>query len=402
MTTLSTDGSKVVGYLKELISMPSENPPGKTIELIEWLANKLKALGFFTKILEPAPSKANLVAWKEGSSPGIMLLFNGHLDTVTVNEKHNWSFEPFEGTTSEDWVYGRGAADEKGSFAALLLALESLNDMRFRKGVMVQAVCDEETMGPCGTAYLIKENYCKADAGIVIESSVRDGRSFLRIAMRGVMRLQLETFGKAAHGSRPYAGVNANLKMAKLLLNVEKTKFVHQNNGLYGSPTISTGTFLNGGHNFNVIPDYCIAFSDIRTVPGMTSRSVLKDVSEVIKKLNKHDDKMKAVVRVSELFKPASISPREPIVSLVKNTARRVLKYTPVVERNEGATDAGLIINKARIPTIVGLGPGDVSLGNIHGSDERVSIKALLEYSRLYSEIIKQMNYTKEDEKRKT
>jgi succinyl-diaminopimelate desuccinylase len=394
MTTPTTGGSKIAKYLKELISIPSENPPGRTIEVIEWLTNKFNALGFSTKIVEPRLGKANMVAWKEGLSPGMMLLFNGHVDTVTVNEKLNWSFDPFEGRMSDGWVYGRGAADEKGSFAALLAALDSLNDMRLRKGVMVQAVCDEETMGSCGTAYLIKEDYCKADSGVVTESSVRDGRSFLRIAMRGIMRLQLETFGKSAHASRPHAGVNANLKMAKLLLNLEKMKLAHQGHRLYGSPTMSTGTFLKGGRNFNVLPDHCIALSDIRTVPGMTTQGVLKDISEVIRKLSKHDNEMKAVAKVFELFKPASISRQEPIVSLVRDVAKEILGYTPLVEKNGGATDAGLLINEAKIPTIVGLGPGDVSLGNIHGSDERVSIEALLEYSKLYSKIVKQMNQT--------
>jgi acetylornithine deacetylase/succinyl-diaminopimelate desuccinylase-like protein len=63
----------------------------------------------------------------------------------------------------------------------------------------------------------------------------------------------------------------------------------------------------------------------------------------------------------------------------------RVTGYTPQIMGGYGATDASILVLGAKVPTLMGLGPADINLGNMHGINEKVSTARLLDYAKIYA-----------------
>jgi acetylornithine deacetylase/succinyl-diaminopimelate desuccinylase-like protein len=67
---------------------------------------------------------------------------------------------------------------------------------------------------------------------------------------------------------------------------------------------------------------------------------------------------------------------------------KRVTGYSPRIMGGYGATDASFLILDAKVPALIGLGPADIDYGNVHGINERVSTKKLIEYTKIYAGLI--------------
>ena len=107
----------------ELVRVNTSNPPGNEAQVAELLAPRLQALGFEAEIIQtPTPGKAHLVARLRAAKPTEKpILLAGHADTVGV-EPELWTFDPFGGTISGDYLLGRGSLDFKGGLAAFTVA----------------------------------------------------------------------------------------------------------------------------------------------------------------------------------------------------------------------------------------------------------------------------------------
>ena len=138
-----------------------------------------------------APGRSNLVA-EVGAGAGPLLVFCAHLDTVGTD---NMSIPPFDPTVSDGRLYGRGSYDMKGSAAAILVALKTLQRSSFKGRVMAALVADEE-YASIGADDFVKRR-C-ADACVVTEPS----HGQLILAHKGFVWLRITTNGRAAHGSR--------------------------------------------------------------------------------------------------------------------------------------------------------------------------------------------------------
>ena len=126
--------------LQELVRIPTVNPPGENYaEMVGLLAAKCKALGMRTQIAKVPKRRAdqvianaeshqrlNLIArWDVGAEKTVH--FNAHYDVVPV--AGHWRFgDPFSGEIDGEWLYGRGADDMKDSIAALLFAIEAVQE----------------------------------------------------------------------------------------------------------------------------------------------------------------------------------------------------------------------------------------------------------------------------------
>ena len=115
--------SEVVTLLRDLVRINTSNPPGNEAQVAEFLAPRLRALGFEVDIIQtPTPGKAHLVARLRAAGPTERpILLAGHADTVGV-EPELWTLDPFGGVVSGGFLYGRGAFDFKGGLAAFTVA----------------------------------------------------------------------------------------------------------------------------------------------------------------------------------------------------------------------------------------------------------------------------------------
>src|SRR5689334_8034224 len=215
--SIAIDRGYLVSTLTDLVRINSVNPtlvPGGAgeAEIGEYVASALARMGLDVRKVEPEPGRPSVVGVLTGARKGRSLMLNAHYDSVGVNGMP----EPFSAAIRDGKLYGRGAYDMKGSLAACMTAAKALADSKalVAGSVVVAAVADEE-YGSLGTAAVIPE--CKTDGAIVTEPTALN----VCLAHKGYLWIEIETQGRAAHGSRFQEGIDANMRMGKFLAALE-------------------------------------------------------------------------------------------------------------------------------------------------------------------------------------
>jgi acetylornithine deacetylase/succinyl-diaminopimelate desuccinylase family protein len=302
-------------------------------------------------------------------------MFNGHVDTVGVEDMAIASFEPFIANGN---LHGRGACDMKGPLAAMIAATQALisSGVKLSGDLQVSAVIDEEYIS-CGTEKLL-ENF-RPNAAIVGEPTNLD----IAVAHNGIVRLEIETFGKAAHGSVPEIGIDAIVQMAKLILRLEELKhtYLDRRHALTGIPKLHTST-INGGSEWSMVPDFCRVRVERRTVPGETSSVVINELKQILEELKKEDPQFNAEIRLVLNKQPMEISAQEDVVKILQIAFREVRQSEPKIIGQPYWTDASIFVNKAFIPTCI-FGPGNIDVA--HSKDEYIKIDDVVDSAKIYA-----------------
>ena len=379
---------ELIDLTREMIRIPSENPPGDEGEISEFVSEKLRSIGFNVELVEPKPKRVNTLGVLRGVNGERNFLFNGHYDTVPIGSLEFWSVEPLGGEVKEGKIYGRGAGDMKGAIASSIIAAKTLCDMgiHLKGDLLIHAVADEETGSKYGTRHLVENGYVtseKVDMAVVGEGSVYKDRIHARTAVRGLQWFKLVSKGKAVHSSRPQEGSNAVLKMCKILLALNKLKLSFTPHHLLPDPTIAPGTLIKGGTKENIIPELCEAVCDIRIVPGMTSKSILEDVRAAIDTLKEADPEIDAEVSSLLYWPPSEISTSEEVFGIAKNAVKKAVSYELTPRGTSGSNDTAWFTNVAQIAALA-FGPGDNYMSGSHGPDEWVSIERLVDFAKIY------------------
>jgi acetylornithine deacetylase/succinyl-diaminopimelate desuccinylase-like protein len=186
--------------------------------------------------------------------------------------------------------------------------------------------------------------------------------------------------GKSAHSSRPQEGVNAVLKMSKVLQVVNKHEFEFPPHPLLPAPTIAPGTMIKGGTKDNVIPELCEAVCDVRVVPGMTVEGVLLEVREILESLMEDDPDLKVEVSSPLAKPPSEISTDEELFQVAKKVVKEVMGYDLNTVGTFGSNDTSYLTAIAKVPAMA-FGPGG---GNAHGPDEWTSAQMLVDFAKIY------------------
>lgn len=369
--------------LRDLIARPSVNPAFLAAEdpnagehrVAEYLADLSGRAGLDAEWQAVFPRRSNLI---------IRLLPNGkvrqrvllapHMDTVGVSRQ-----EQFNPVLKNGRIYGRGACDTKGSVAVMFAALLELAQTRRRPTsteITLVALVDEES-GQAGSRFLAKSLF-KADLAIVGEPTCLE----VVTAHKGDLWLQLETQGKAAHGSRPELGRNAIHEMARIvhLLETDYAKQLRRRrHPLLRHATINVGTII-GGRQPNIVPDRCAIRIDRRTVPGEKDPAVKR---EILSFLRRHGLKATLVDTKGEApAPPMETNPRLPLVQQLLRTAGQ--KKPAGVDY---FTDAG-VLAAAGIPSVV-FGPGDIA--QAHTTDEWVAVSQLERGTKLLGRFLQSL-----------
>lgn len=268
----------VTELLQELIRIPSVNPDGDPgtphvgeKEIANFLAAHLRGLGAEVEFQEVLPDRPNVIGRFPTDRAGKpRLLLAPHTDTVSVG---GMTIDPFSAELRDGKILGRGASDTKGSLAAILSALREVDTRPLSHEIWFAGLMGEEA-GLHGSKHLAARE--RFDFVIVGEPT---GLQIVN-ATKGSTWLVLRARGTAVHASRPELGDNALYKMADVFRCI-RDEIVPSFGGLthpvLGSPTISAGT-IRGGTKSNIVPDFCEASVDIRTIPG-------QDLAPVIEKL---------------------------------------------------------------------------------------------------------------------
>ncbi|WXG42410.1 MAG: ArgE/DapE family deacylase [Candidatus Freyarchaeum deiterrae] len=392
----------------DLIGFKSENPPANVTDISCFIRDYFKERGFKVSTYEPRKGKISVSARLE-KGEGKRLLWNGHVDVVPAGRRENWSTDPFVGVVSEGKIFGRGASDMKAGVAAAMVTASHLAeaDVDFKGSIQMDFVPDEETGGDHGTKYLVERGISVGDACIVGEgTSSRAWGVAVRIAEKGILKLNVSAQGRTSHASSPFLGDNAIDKLIRVLSMVKELenkkietppivrKIIEQSmpyyekisksfgipsdnfKQLFSKMTVNIG-IIRGGVKSNVVPDYAEAKVDIRLLPGQNPEEVF---SEIVKKVT--DSDIKGIELKKDVSLPSYEDPEGSFVSLVK---RCVSELTGVKEVNtiigSGATDARYIRSLRGIPTVI-LGPGNETS---HSANEYIEIEDMTMISKIYT-----------------
>ena len=344
--------NEIAALLGELVAINSINPdlvPGSAGEagIARFVANWLEQAGLNVEIDEPVPGRPSVVAIARGAGGGRSLMLNAHMDTVGVAGMER----PLDPVVQDNRLYGRGAFDMKGGLAAIMFAAAAAKKQQLRGDVILTAVSDEE-YASIGTASIVKRWH--ADAAIVTEPTGLE----ICIAHKGFIWLEVETRGIAAHGSRPDLGVDAIVKMGKVLVGLEeldRSLRSAPSHHLLGSGSLHASLIL-GGQELSSYPERCVLSVERRTVPGETARDVESQVRQILDQLAESDAAFKASLRTTLLREAFEVSRDEPIVQAVYRHAAAILGQEPDIIGATAWMDSA-ILSAAGIPTVI-FGPG--------------------------------------------
>jgi len=368
----------------DLVAIPSVNPLDDPIgdgrgegEIAAFVASRLQEAGISCELQEALPGRPSLLARVPGESEET-IWFDAHLDTVSGE---GMEFEPFTPRIEGDRLYGRGAADDKGSLAAMMAALMKIVRDREKPPatVVLTATADEEyrMRGLLG----LLESGLWARAAIVGEP----GGLEIVIAHKGAARFRVATRGKAAHSSRPEQGVNAIYRMGKVLQALEayaKGGVGRESHPLLGRASLSVGV-IRGGEHVNVVPDRCEIEVDRRLLPGEEARKAVSDVRAYLSHAVEEDVGLE--VLGPELVVPGlSLASDHPLVQAVSGVVREVTGKAPL-SGMMGTTHAGQLAEKG-IPALV-FGPG--AMGQAHTATEELDLNQLEQAAAVYEKLMR-------------
>jgi len=332
-----------------LVAIDSVNPdlvPGGAgeTELARFVATWLEERGLEVEREDLRRGERwNVIGVARGSGGGRSLLLNAHMDTVGVAGMEH----PFEPRVEGGRLHGRGAYDMKGSLAAIMLAGARARDLGLRGDVVVAAVADEEVASIGSVALCPK---WQTDAAIVAEPTELE----LAVAHRGFVWLDIESAGRAAHGSRPELGVDAIAKMGRILVGLEgldRELRANPTHPLLGSGSLHA-SLIEGGQELSSYPDRCLLRAERRTIPGETAESVEEEFRRVVAEAAASDADVRAEVTATFSREPFDAAEEEAIVQSVRRQAGAVLGRDPRIVGVPFWTDAGLLA-QAGVPTVL-------------------------------------------------
>jgi len=407
----------LIELTRTLVSIPTTNPPGENYrEFCDVLAKRLAQGGFETVTLRARGAlgdsdgrpRLNLLARREGKSPGPCLHFNSHYDVVRPG--NGWTRDPFGGCVEGDRLYGRGSCDMKGGLATSIIAVEAFADCfpDFAGSLEISATADEESGGYAGVAWLAKEGYYAPDRvqHVIIPEPLHKDR--ICLGHRGVYWAEIETGGKIAHGCMPFLGNCAIRHMGAVLEALEadlRPQLARKQTEAPITPPEARQSTLNinaihggeaeQGEDYDGLPTTCVADScrlvlDRRFLPEETVESVRSELLGLL-------DGLKVTrpgfgYRLRELFNVPSVmtETNAPIVQHVSTAIEAVLGKAPELILSPGTYDQKHVATIGGLNNCIAYGPGMLDLA--HQADEWISITDMLDSAKVMAHTMTLIN----------
>jgi len=377
------DRDRLIGRLETLVRTPSENPPGEEAEAARVTANYCEALGFDVSLHELDAGRPSVVA-KKVFGEGPTLCYCSHIDVVPAGEHGLWAHPPYAANVVDGQMHGRGSSDAKGPIAAALEAVEALNalGLELTGSLEFALVADEEAMGFKGAGFLVEDEIVSPDLTIIGEPTA------LRIvrAQRGPCWLRIITRGQAAHGSAPERGVSAIKHMAEIVSHLEDTlpDITHE---VVGGPSINVGT-IQGGVKVNVVPAYCVAEIDRRSIPGETKESVVASVQAAIDIAKHKYPEIDAEIELPIYGKPFEVPDDSVVLANMIEAVGEAKGSEAEVMGFRGSSDARFFAEAGA--DVVVCGPGDITVA--HTAREYIELAELelgaVAYARAFARLL--------------
>ena len=368
--------SETLELAQQLIQRPSVTPLDEGCQ--ELIAKRLTAIGFNVETLQ-FEDVTNL--WATLGSSGPLFVFAGHTDVVPTGPENNWLYPPFSATVADGFLHGRGAADMKGSIAAMVTAVErflAVSELNARIGFLITS--DEEGIAVNGTQKVIKElgdRNIKIDYCLVGEPSSSDQLGdTVKIGRRGSLGAKLVVTGTQGHVAYPQLAINPIHKILPVLTHLTDITW-DEGNTSFPATSFQISNINAGTGATNVIPGrieivFNFRFSTELDAPTIKSRvAQLLDEAELNYQLDWN------------LSGNPFLTDTGKLVEAVSESIKKNCGYDTELSTAGGTSDGRFIA-----PTgaeVVELGPCNAT---IHQVDEKITVAELDKLSGVYQGVL--------------
>lgn len=371
--------SDTLELTRQLISRQSVTPDDGGCQ--EILISRLEKIGFKIQRL-PYGEVTNF--WARFGDAKPLIVFAGHTDVVPTGPVKEWQSQPFSPQERNGCLYGRGAADMKGSLAAMITACEAFLGQAQPKGsIGFLITSDEEGPALNGTVRVVdwlQANKISMDYCIVGEpSSDKKLGDTIKIGRRGSLNGTLIIHGIQGHIAYPQLADNPIHKALLPLAELSNTTW-DKGNSSFPPTSFQISNIQSGTGATNVIPDSIQVTFNFRFSNELTDTMIREKCATILEKYN-----LEYSLSWSLSGNPF-ITPEGEFADNVSQCIQEVLGVTPEFSTSGGTSDGRFIAPAG--PQLLELGPCNAS---IHKVDEHINIQDLENLSRVYLSVLQRV-----------
>ncbi|HHW5465125.1 TPA: ArgE/DapE family deacylase [Staphylococcus aureus] len=406
MTTFSE--KEKIQLLADIVELQTEN--NNEIDVCNYLKDLFDKYDIKSEILKVNEHRANIVAEIGNGSP--ILALSGHMDVVDAGNQDNWTYPPFQLTEKAGKLYGRGTTDMKGGLMALVITLIELKEQnQLPQGTIRLLATAGEEKEQEGAKLLADKGYLDDIDGLIIAEPTGSG---IYYAHKGSMSCKVTATGKAVHSSVPFIGDNAidtllefyNLFKEKYSeLKQQDTKHeldvapmfksligkeISEEDANYASGLTAVCSIINGGKQFNSVPDEASLEFNVRPVPEYDNDFIESFFQNIINDV----DSNKLSLDIPSNHRPVTSDKNSKLITTIKDVASSYVDKDDIfVSALVGATDASSFLgdNKDNVDLAI-FGPGNPLMA--HQIDEYIEKDMYLKYIDIFKEV--SIKYLKE------
>ncbi|NMP29211.1 succinyl-diaminopimelate desuccinylase [Rahnella sp. SAP-1] len=369
----------VLDLAQQLIRRPSLSPDDAGCQAI--MIARLQAIGFHIETMNFGDTLNFWATRGEGKT----LAFAGHTDVVPTGDAALWITPPFEPALRDGMLFGRGAADMKGSLAAMVVAAERFvaANPHHQGRLAFLITSDEEASAVNGTVKVVNalmERRERLDFCLVGEpsSTTRVG-DIVKNGRRGSMTANLQIHGVQGHVAYPHLADNPVHRAMPALNELVATEW-DRGNEFFPPTSMQIANIQAGTGSNNVIPGELYVQFNFRFSTELTDALIKERVAALLDKHRLHYT-LNWVVSGQPF-----LTPRGELVDAVINSVRHYCEITPDLQTTGGTSDGRFIALMGA--QVVELGPVNAS---IHKINECVHAADLQLLSRMYQRIMEQL-----------
>ena len=414
LTTIDALAGEATAFTRDLIRIPTVNPPGEFYEQgARFIGDALAGFGFDVEY-HPAKGRPehtarhprlNVIGTRRGRSMHPLVHLNGHFDVVPAGA--GWTTDPFGGDVRDGRIWGRGACDMKGGIAAAVFAVEAIRraGVELQGSVEISGTVDEESGGFAGVAWLAQQKRVSADRtdfAIIPEPLYVDR---IGIGHRGVYWFEVRTEGRIAHGSMPFHGVNAVDHMGVVLDRMRRDlqpRLAQRVTGMPVVPAAARHATLNvngidGGQPVDgiqtpCVADRCRAVFDRRFLIEEGFDATKAEIVALLDEVGRDVPDFRYDLRDLMVVHPTRTPDGSPVVAALERALHRVLGRSGGLVASPGTYDQKHFARIAGVPHCVAYGPGILDLA--HQPDEYLDVADLVHATKVIALAVLELTQT--------
>ncbi len=372
--------SATLELTRELVARPSVTPDDAGCQAL--LGERLQAIGF---TVEPLPFGDVSNLWARRGTTAPLLVFAGHTDVVPTGPENDWTTPPFTPTEQDGELYGRGAADMKGSLAAMVTACEAFvaahHDHAGSIGFLLTS--DEEGPAVDGTVRVVEMLQARnetIDWCLIGEptSTERFGDT-VKIGRRGSLSAVLTVHGSQGHVAYPHLADNPLHQLAPALAELVATEW-DSGNDHFPPTTFQVSNIHAGAGVENVIPGRLELMCNFRFSTELDADTIMARVADVLTRHQVDHDIAWRLSGAPFLSTPGALT------EALGATLESITGQPPELSTTGGTSDGRFIAPAGA--EVAEFGPLNAT---IHKLDERVAVADLETLHDVYLGVLERL-----------